>query len=293
MKQALIIGGSGFLGSHVADSLSDSGIKVSIFDRTPSKWLRDDQIMITGDILDLDALCAAIHNKDYVYNFAAVSDLNEAIHQPIKTANINIVGNLNALEACRINKVERFIYASSLYVYSREGGFYKCSKQSSEHFVEEYKKTYDLDYSILRYGTLYGPRSDESNGVYRIIKSALEDNEISYKGDVESMREYIHVLDAAYASVKILDNEYKNQSIILTGHELLKVSDFLSILAEILNYSKKQISFENERYTSHYIRTPYAYQPKFGKKFIPSSHIDLGQGLIQLISEIDLSNKNA
>ena len=68
----------------------------------------------------------------------------------------------------------RYIYASTVYVYSRDGGFYRCSKQAAEHYVEEYQRSYGLDYTILRYGSLYGPRSDHRNGLYRIVKNALE-----------------------------------------------------------------------------------------------------------------------
>jgi UDP-glucose 4-epimerase len=182
--------------------------------------------------------------------------------------------------------VERFIYASTIYVYSREGGFYRCSKQSSEHYVEEYSRVYDLDYTILRYGSLYGPRSDKSNGVFRIIESAIKEKVISYTGNIESLREYIHVVDAAKSSVEILNKRFRNESIIITGPEMIRVHDFLEILAEILGFPGDEIKFENTDYIGHYVRTPYAYQPKLGKNYSPDLHTDLGQGLLQLIEEI-------
>jgi UDP-glucose 4-epimerase len=287
MKKAVVVGGSGFVGSHVADCLSDNGYQVVIFDNVKSPWLRKDQDMVINDILNGEKLKEVIKNSEVVYNFAALADLNQTVDQPIKTAEINILGNLNVLEACRINKVQRFVYASTVYVYSREGGFYRCSKQSSEHYVEEYEKTYGLDYTILRYGSLYGPRANNTNGLFRIVDSALKNGKIQYKGDIESMREYIHVEDAAHASVSILDRAFKNQSIILTGQESMRVFDMLKMLAEILNLSEDSVEFTEERYNSHYIRTPYAYQPKLGRKYIPSTHVDLGQGLLQIIDEID------
>jgi UDP-glucose 4-epimerase len=287
MKKAVVVGGSGFVGSHVADCLSDNGYQVVIFDNVQSPWLRKDQDMVINDILNGEKLKEVIKNSEVVYNFAALADLNQTVDQPIKTAEINILGNLNVLEACRINKVKRFVYASTVYVYSREGGFYRCSKQSSEHYVEEYEKAYGLDYTILRYGSLYGPRANNTNGLFRIVDSALKTGKIQYKGDIESMREYIHVEDAAYASVSILDRAFKNQSIILTGQESMRVFDMLKMLAEILNLSEDSVEFTEERYNSHYIRTPYAYQPKLGRKYIPTTHVDLGQGLLQIIDEID------
>ena len=73
----------------------------------------------------------------------------------IETVETNILGNVHVLEACRVNNVKRFIYGSTVYVYSREGNFYRCSKQAAEGYVEEYRSAYNLDYTILRYGSLY------------------------------------------------------------------------------------------------------------------------------------------
>ena len=131
MKKVIVFGGSGFLGSHVADALTDNGYDVTIFDTIESPWLRDSQKMVIGDILDFNSLNTLLENVFAVYNFAAIADLNEAIDKPIETVKINILGNVNILEACKNNNVKKFIYASSVYVNSREGGFYKCSKNNT------------------------------------------------------------------------------------------------------------------------------------------------------------------
>jgi len=285
MKKAVVVGGSGFIGSHVADRLSDAGYQVTIYDKTKSQWLKPDQEMVVGNIQDSDRLNHSITGAEVVYNFAALADLNQALEAPIKTVNINILGNLNVMEACHANGVRRFIYASTVYVHSREGGFYGCSKRASEGYVEEYQRIYGLDYTILRYGSLYGPRADETNGLYRIVESALKSGIVKYEGNIESMREYIHVDDAAKASIDILNDEFVNESIVLTGQEPMLVLDMLKMLTEILGISEDSIEFSDTDYTGHYVRTPYAYQPKLGKKYIPPMHVDLGQGLLQIIDE--------
>ncbi len=292
IKKAVVIGGSGFIGSHVADHLSNSGYQVTIYDKAESQWLREDQEFINGNIQDGEKLKQIIAGADVVYNFAALADLNQAIEQPIKTVNINILGNINVMEACHAHGVKRFIYASTVYVHSREGGFYRCSKQASESYVEEYQKTYGLNYTILRYGSLYGPRADETNGLYRVVKLALDNGIVRYEGDVDSMREYIHVDDAAKASVEALNDKFKNESVVLTGQEPMRVIDMLKMLAEILGIPKNKIEFVNNNYSGHYVRTPYAYQPKLGRKYIPPLHVDLGQGLIEMIGEISLQKNN-
>jgi len=285
-RKAVIFGGSGFIGSHVADLLSMDGYSVTIFDEVRSPWLRSDQNFITGDItkkLDVDLV---IEGANVVYNFAALADLNAALKRPLDTININILGNAIILESCVKYKVERFVYASTVYVNSRDGGFYRCSKQASENYIDEYHKTYGLNYSIVRYGSLYGPRAGESNGLYRIVKSAIETGKVKYQGHPKSMREYIHVQDAARASVALLEEEFIGKTIVLTGQEPMLVSNVLEMIAEILGYQEDAIEIVTDSYDGHYVKTSYAYEPRLGMKYIPPLHVDLGQGILQLIKEI-------
>ena len=119
----LVLGGSGFLGSHVVDQLTLAGHDVRIFDRELSPWLHPEYKMIVGELLDQHTLEGAIEGCDLVYNYAAVADLDEALSKPVETARINVLGNVQVLEACRKAGVQRYIYASTVYVYSRDGGF--------------------------------------------------------------------------------------------------------------------------------------------------------------------------
>ena len=122
MEKVVVVGGSGFLGSHVCDQLSDAGHKVRIFDCVESKWLRPDQDMIVGDLLgESTTLLDVIEGYNVVYNFAAVADLDDALDKPYETAKVNVLGNVMLLETCSKANVQRYIYASTLYVFSREG----------------------------------------------------------------------------------------------------------------------------------------------------------------------------
>ena len=285
MKKVCVLGGSGFLGSYVCDELSDAGYQVRILDRIPSPWRRAEQEMIVGDILEASLLEQAAAECEAVYNFAAIADLDEALKKPIETVSVNVLGNVQALEACRRAGVQRYIYASTVYVYSREGGFYRCSKHAGEQYVEEYHRTYDLNYTILRYGSLYGPRCDHHNGLWRIVKRALETGKVSYEGSPEAMREYIHVSDAARASVAALGDEFRNEHVVLTGQEPMRVMDLLKMLSEILGLPH-EVEFIEKHQTGHYVRTPYAFRPRLGRKYVLPMHVDLGQGLLELIEEI-------
>jgi UDP-glucose 4-epimerase len=281
-----VLGGAGFLGSHVADALTDAGHLVTIYDSKASRWMSKDQEMVIGDILDADSLIRAIGKAEVVYNFAALADLNLALDQPIETVRLNILGNALALEACRKSHVKRFVYASSVYVHSREGGFYRCSKQAAENYVEEYNRAYGLDYTILRYGSLYGPRAGSENGLFRIVKGALETGVIRYEGSPDAMREYIHVYDAAQASLAALGDGFCNKSVVLTGQEPMRVLDLLEMLSEILGLHNAVEFVHSGNQVGHYVRTPYAHIDKLGRKYTLPMHVDLGQGLLDLIENV-------
>ena len=221
MKKVIIFGGSGFLGSYVADELEKRGFKVVIADLFKSKYLTEKQEFIKLDILDVSNVLEALKGCQYVYNFSAIAELNDAAKNPTKTINVNVIGNLNILEACaQIGNIERFVYASSAYALSSEGSFYGISKQSSEKLTEEYYKKYGLKYTVIRYGSLYGERASHNNYIYNLLRTAIETGKLHYNGNNEDLREYIHAGDAAKLSVDIIENKkYENEHIILTGSE--------------------------------------------------------------------------
>ena len=284
--KAIVFGGSGFLGSHVADELLKQGYETIIYDKTPSLYLQEGQKMIVGDILDIKNVEKAVKDCDYVYNFAGIADLDKAKIKPLETVNLNILGNINILEASVKSNIKRFIYASSIYVYSQKGGFYRCSKQASEIYIEEYNKYYGLEYTILRYGSIYGPRADERNPIYRYLKQALEGKKIKCSNPEET-REYIHVRDAAKLSVEILDDKFANRHIILSGHYRMKVKEMMLIIKEIMNNSIEVDFIDNKRTNGHYSYTPYSYSPKIGDKLLNDCYVDIGQGILECLEEIN------
>ena len=136
--KAIVFGGSGFLGSHVADALTSAGYETTVFDVKASPYLQKNQRIITGNILDKEAVSKAIAGCDVVYNFAGMADIQEAHDKPLETVENNIIGNTIILEACRQHRVKRFVFASTVYVYSDAGSFYRSSKQACELIIENY-----------------------------------------------------------------------------------------------------------------------------------------------------------
>lgn len=289
MKRALVTGGSGFLGSFIADELVGAGYEVRVFDRSPSPYLGSGQEMVTGDILDPDEAQRAAAGCSVVYHLAALADLDQAHGEALEAARHNVLGTIHLLEAARRAKVDRFFLASTVYVYSRAGGFYRCSKQAAESFVEEYQRQYALPYTILRYGSLYGPRSGPSNGVHRLLREALESGKIAHHGTPEDAREYIHVRDAARLSVEALGPEFSNQHLTITGSHPTRIKDLFVMFGEILSreivvdYETDAAGHEDRRYKV----TPYTYMPRVGRKLTSRHSVDMGQGILELIHEID------
>ncbi|MBI5240587.1 MAG: NAD(P)-dependent oxidoreductase [Elusimicrobia bacterium] len=283
--RAIVFGGSGFLGSHVADALSAKGWTVRVFDKAASDWLRRGQEMVVGDILDPAAVKRAVAGCRVVYNFAGVADLDDALTKPVATAQQNILGNLNVLEAAAATGVRRYVYASTIYVYSDKGGFYRCSKQASELYIEEFARRFGLRYTILRYGTLYGPRADRRNSVHRYLEQALKEGRIVCSGDGEEMREYVHVRDAAALSAEILKPEYADKHIIITGHHPMRFKDMLLMIQEILGRRIK-LELRRDRSRDHYAFTPYSFAPKVGRKLVSHCYTDMGQGLLECLQEL-------
>lgn len=283
--RVIVFGGSGFVGSHVADVLTDAGHNVCIYDLKSSPYLKPSQTMITGDILDAREVNEAVQGCDIVYNFAGIADIDEASKRPLDSVRTNILGNSVILEAARQAGVKRFVFASTLYVYSKAGSFYRSTKQSCELLIENYKEIFGLDYTILRYGSLYGPRADEGNFIYRTIKQALGEGKIIREGDGEEIREYIHVYDAAQNSVDVLDPEFANQYVIISGSQQMKVKDLLLMIKEMLD-NKVDIEYVPPAFNYHYEITPYIFAPKLAKRITGRTHLDLGQGILKSIQHI-------
>ncbi len=293
VSKVLVFGGSGFLGNHVVDELISRGIMVTVFDLKKPFSNSKKVKFIKGNVLDSAAIIQAIKGHDVIYNFAGFADLNASHDKPLEALELNIMGNSNILEACVKNKIKRYIYASTVYVYSTKGSFYGVSKRCAEQIIEEFHRQFGLNFTILRYGSVYGTRADEQNRIYRIIKQALIEGKITFLGNGEEEREYIHVRDAANLSVEILDDRYKNQSLILTGVERFKYSELLNIIDEILN-NKLKIEYLSRDYEGHYVLTPYSFRPTTAKKMVSNPYIDFGQGLLEAITEVysDLKHKN-
>lgn len=293
MKKVLVFGGFGFLGYYLVKELIQRNYDVSVADININDELFSQVSFYNCDIANQEEVNHVFKssNFDIVYNLAGFANLDNAIENPLKTMQLNVIGNINIIEACLANNTPKFIYASSAYAVSNKGSFYGISKLASEKIIEEYNKKHNLTFVILRYGSVYSERAYNNNYIYNLVKGAVLNGTINHNGDGKEIREYIHAADAAKLSVDVIEtNLYNNIHVILTGTERMKRIELFNMIKEILN-DNVEVNCNNKGYNNHYKFTPYSFEPSVSKKLIANPHIDMGQGLLECIRAVHKNEK--
>jgi len=278
MKKVLVFGGFGFLGFYLVKELLRRGYAVTVADIQENLELMDEVNYVKCDI-SKDTEVAQVFESDkfsVVYNLAGFANLDQAIKFPLRTIELNVIGNMYVLEQCLKHNIEKFVYASSAYAMSNKGSFYGISKLASEKLIEEYNKRYNLPFVILRYGSVYSERAYENNYIYNLVKEAVLDKKIDHKGDGHEIREYIHAADAAKLSVDVIESDnLENVHVILTGTERMKRIELFHMINEILN-GNVAINCNDLGYQNHYKFTPYSFEASVSRKLVANPHIDMG-----------------
>ena len=286
-NRVTVFGGSGFLGSYVANELARRGFEVLIADINEPDKLLCTQDFVKTDIQNLDQVSDVIYSSDYVCNFAGLAKLNDANLNPEGAVTLNINGHLNILQKSVEHDVKRLLFASSVYSFNTKGSFYGLTKRTSEELTKEYFKQMGLKYTIVRYGSVYGEKKSNNNYLYNLLASIIENKKIEYKGSEDDVREYIHAHDAAKLTADILaDDDFECQSVTLTGTERFTRTELFSLISEItgLDLEVNQISTEN---VGHYKSTAYSFEQEISLKLTANPFIDLGQGIVQCLTAIE------
>ena len=287
MKKIIVLGGSGFIGSCLADQLALTGkYKVVIADIVKKKKLIRNQIFYKVNLLKIKNNKSIFNNVDYVFNFAALADLDDASNKPLETAYINILGTINALIISKKYLIKKFIHASSIYSTSEHGGFYGVSKRAAEDYIEKFNKKYNLKFTILRFGSIYGPGGDIKNGVNKIIDYAIKTKKLQYKGSKNAARRYIHVEDASKVCIEVMKKKYDNKYLTITGKKKIKVTKLMKVLSKILNIKNNNIIYKNYLQDGHYIIEPKKFRFKKGNNlFLKSKYQNFEKKLNELYLE--------
>lgn len=222
----LVTGGAGFIGSHVVDAFLAAGHDVAVVDDLSSG--RRVNVDPAATSYEVDVRSAALgevferERPEVVSHHAAQIDVRRSVQDPVVDAEVNVVGSLNVLERCREHGVRKVIYASSGGAVYGEPAYLPCdedhpvrplcpygaSKYAVELYVEVYRELHGLDYTVLRYGNVYGPRQDPHGeaGVVAIFAGQMVRGETpTVNGSGEQERDFVYVGDCARANVLALE----------------------------------------------------------------------------------------
>ncbi len=225
-KKAIVTGGAGFIGSHVSDALIERGFDVAVIDNLSSGKRRNLAPGATFYELDIrDKSVADIFAKEkpqYLFHFAAQMDVRKSVADPAYDAEVNIGGTINLLEAARTAGLKKTVYASTGgAIYGEPKNIpapeqtpveplcpYGISKHTVEHYLELYRKLYNMRYTVLRYANVYGPRQDPHGeaGVVAIFSQLmLAGKQPTIFGDGTKTRDYVYVADIVEANMLAID----------------------------------------------------------------------------------------
>jgi len=248
-----VIGGSGFIGSHVVDKLIEHGHEVTVFDIM--KPHRNDVRHLYIDITNLSKTCVALTGAyDAVYMLAAMADVNDVFKNPVEATEVNILAVANVLEAAKRNGIGRVILASTVWVYemaegsnvdettalvpSRTKHVYTASKLAAELYCHAHQKLYGQEFTILRYGIPYGPRARGATVIALFVKRALNGEPLTIMGDGSQYRNFIYVEDLAEGNVAALKEIAKNQTYNLEGSKQVSIKEVAETVKKLVGNVK-------------------------------------------------------
>lgn len=259
-----VIGGLGFIGSHIVDILTEKGHEVYVYDNLSNGNIenanKSAQVYI-GDIMETSDLNTFFERvkPDAVCHHAAQIDVQTSMKQPKTDARINIMGTINILDMCVRHHVKRIVYASSAAIYGNPlylgvdekhplnpESFYGLSKAIPESYIRLYAKNNDFTYGILRYANVYGPRqkSEGEGGVVAIFSSLMkEGKDCCIFGDGSQTRDFIYVKDIAKANLLSLESD-KDFTVNISTNKEITVNELFAVMKETYGYKKQAIHRE-------------------------------------------------
>jgi UDP-glucose 4-epimerase len=258
----LVTGGAGFIGSHVVDRFVALGHDVTVFDNLSSgrrEFVNAKAKLVVGDLTDDGAIerCVASVRPEVVDHHAAQIDVRKSVDDPIHDARTNVLGGLALLQSCTRHGVRKFIYASTGGALYGEGRTlpateehpvnpespYGVSKHTLEHYLYLWKLLHGLDYTVLRYPNVYGPRQNPHGeaGVNAIfIGLMLHGKRPRIFGTGDQVRDYLYVGDVVEANAIALEKGSGEMLNLGTGVGT-SVNDIVRELRSILNFAEPPI----------------------------------------------------
>ena len=275
MKKILITGGAGFIGSNMCRFFLDRGYFVRSLDNFSTghkeniKDLLDNKNFqfLEGDIRDFELCNKSCKNIDFVSHQAALGSIPRSIKDPILTHQVNVNGFLNIILASNINKVKKFIYASSSSVYGDSEKLpkiennignplspYAITKKSNEDYARVFSSIYNLKTFGLRYFNVFGPYQDP-NGAYaavvpKFINSFINNQSPVINGDGSFTRDFTYIDNILHMNYLLIKNDFKelNHEVfnVACGSKtsILRLSKLIKSNLSLLNKNIKEINIK-------------------------------------------------
>ena len=258
--KVLVTGGAGFIGSHVVDLCLQHGYEVIIVDDLSTG--RESNLNPAAKLYQMDIRDPKLKDvferekPDYVDHHAAQMDVRRSVAEPLFDADVNILGSINLIECAKQYGVKRIVYISTGGAVYGEPEYLPCdenhpinpicqygaSKHTVEHYLYMYKVNYGLDYSVLRYPNVYGPRQDphgEAGVVAIFTGQMLRNDQVVINGDGEQERDFVYVGDCARANLMAIQASQGLGIINLGSGRGTTVNEIFEKLRGITDYGRE------------------------------------------------------
>lgn len=219
--KSIVTGGAGFIGSHLAEALLQRGDEVHVIDDLSLGYEKNLPPGVTfhhGSILDRTLLADVLKDATFVFHQAALGSVPRSIQDPLRSNEVNVTGTLQVLDAARLARVEKVVFAASSSAYgdtptlpkheempNNPKSPYAVTKITGELYCRVFHEVYGLRTTALRYFNVYGPKQDP-NGSYaavipRFVTAALDSRPLTIHGDGLQSRDFTFVADAVQANL--------------------------------------------------------------------------------------------
>ena len=271
MKNAVVTGGAGFIGSHLAEELTIQGYNVLIIDdlstgrieNIESLLTRDNAEFIQGSITNLSLLRQHFRKINYVFHQAAIPSVPRSIDTPRAAHNVNITGTLNVLLAAKDSGVSKVIYASSSSIYGDTPKLpktedmtpnpqspYAVTKLTGEYYCQVFHRVYSLPTICLRYFNIYGPKQNPESQYAAVIPSFIkkisENKPPVIFGDGEQSRDFTFVKDAVRANILAAESNASGIFNISRG-ESITINQLAQLIISIIGKNNIKPTYANPR----------------------------------------------